>query len=196
MRFVSTLIAAAAAAHTVVALMIVNPPTLPDTVEVRNAGGANPAACQRASEAIGTYDNTANFSPACADVTNACLKEDGTSIWSHAACVAAATCQGTANVIFLNQCQNPNVLEAGAIPNLSAAIYGAIVGSCAATGCPITQQNYTDFIYGSMAAANVTQWPNVNDVILQWWTPIVQWAATGSSIPYANFNDWLHFSRS
>jgi hypothetical protein len=40
-----------------------------------------------------------------------------------------------------------------------AQIYTNIVGSCAPSGCPITQQNYIDFIYGAMSAANVTQWP-------------------------------------
>ncbi|KAJ7637321.1 hypothetical protein DFH06DRAFT_1099860 [Mycena polygramma] len=128
-------------------------------------------------------------------VTNACVNENGTSIWSHAACVAAATCQGTSGVITLNQCQNPNVLPASGIPNWSAAIYGSIVGDCASSGCPITQKNYIDFVYGQMTAANVTNdYPAVEDVISQWWDPITAWTATGDSIPYSNFNDWLHYS--
>jgi hypothetical protein len=32
------------------------------------------------------------------------------------------------------------------------------VGSCA-PACPITQQNYIDFVYGAMTAAEVTTWP-------------------------------------
>jgi hypothetical protein len=32
------------------------------------------------------------------------------------------------------------------------------VGSCA-PACPITQQNYIDFVYGAMTAAGVTSWP-------------------------------------
>ncbi|KAJ6498231.1 hypothetical protein DFH09DRAFT_1103299 [Mycena vulgaris] len=80
---------------------------------------------------IGTYDGTTNFSPACADITRACLQEDGTSIWSHATCVAAATCRG---------------------------VYASIVGSCAPS-CPITQQNYIDVVCGAMTAAGVTSWP-------------------------------------
>ncbi|KAJ6614241.1 hypothetical protein B0H10DRAFT_1803956, partial [Mycena sp. CBHHK59/15] len=118
-----------------------------------------------------------------------------TSIWSHKACVAAATCQG--GVIILNQCQNHNVAEASKIPNLAAAIYGNMVGTCASSGCPITQQNYIDFIYSAMSDAGVTNWPDsVNYVIEHYWNPIVAWTATGDSIPYANFNDWLHWSNS
>jgi len=32
-----------------------------------------------------------------------------------------------------------------------------------------------------------------DEVIKGYWTPIVEWANTGDSIPYTNFNDWLHF---
>ncbi|KAJ7835088.1 hypothetical protein B0H14DRAFT_3461573 [Mycena olivaceomarginata] len=150
--------------------------------------------CPPYGDQIGTYDGTSNYSEACADITNACLAADGTSIWSHAACVAAATCQGcTASVIALNQCQNPAVLPAASIPNLSSTVYASIVGSCAPS-CPITQQNYVDFVYSQMTAAGVTNWPASADVVSQWWDPIVQWTATGATIPYQNFNDWLHYS--
>ncbi|KAJ7752900.1 hypothetical protein B0H16DRAFT_1545299 [Mycena metata] len=187
MRFTSALIAAALA-H------IATASVLPAVIGAR---APDPEACIQAEKYIGIHDTTFSYSPACASVTFSCLKENGTSIWSHSACVAAATCQGTESVILLNQCQNPNVLAASSIPNLAAAIYGNIVGPCASTGCPITQQNYIDFIYSSMSAANVTEWPSsVNDVISQWWNPITAWAATGDSIPYSNFNDWLHWSNS
>ncbi|KAJ7349793.1 hypothetical protein DFH08DRAFT_863114 [Mycena albidolilacea] len=157
----------------------------------------NPQTCVGYEKYIGIHDSTLSYSPACASITEACLKENGTSIWSHQSCVAAATCQGTLSVITLNQCQNPNVLVAGSIPNLSAAIYGNIVGSCASSGCPITQQNFIDFIYGAMSSAGVTQWPSsVDDVLTEWWKPILAWTATGDSIPYTNFNDWLHWSNS
>ncbi|KAJ7917325.1 hypothetical protein B0H13DRAFT_1870502 [Mycena leptocephala] len=117
---------------------------------------------------IGFYGSTANYSPACAAITRNCLAENGTSVWSHPACVAAATCQG---------------------------IYGNMVGACATSGCPITQQNYIDFVYGQMTAAGVTEWPSSSDyVITNWWKPILAWTATGASNPYANFNDWLHWS--
>ncbi|KAJ7116287.1 hypothetical protein C8R43DRAFT_1137962 [Mycena crocata] len=145
---------------------------------------------------MGAYDGTTNFGPGCRDVTYNCLSENGTSIWSHKACVAAATCQGVKGVVILNQCQNHNVAVTHSIPNMSSAIYGGIVGSCAASGCPITQQNYIDFIYSAMSDAGVTDWPDVNYVLEHYWKPILAWTATGNSVPYANFNDWLHWSNS
>ncbi|KAJ7669469.1 hypothetical protein DFH06DRAFT_1181280 [Mycena polygramma] len=173
--------------------------------------------CSGTARYIGVHDTTLIYRPACASVGRACLKENGMSIWSHAACVASATCQGTQSAIILNQCQNPNVLPASSIPSWSAAIYGVIVGDCAASGCPIMQQNYVDFVFSQMSAANVTgtEWPkcvffspldigrpililhvtSVDDVA-QWWDPITAWTATGDSVPYSNFNDWLHWSNS
>ncbi|KAJ7676883.1 hypothetical protein DFH06DRAFT_976191, partial [Mycena polygramma] len=152
--------------------------------------------CTEFDKYIGIHDDTGTFNPACASVVRACLGLNGTSIWSHAECIAAATCQGS--VITLNQCQNPNVLPASGIPNWSVTIYGTIVGDCASSGCPISQQNYIGFVYGQMSSANVTDWPSPSDVtvVSQWWDPITAWTATGESIPYSNFNDWLHWSSS
>ncbi|KAJ7837990.1 hypothetical protein B0H14DRAFT_2790234 [Mycena olivaceomarginata] len=148
----------------------------------------NPQTCVGYEKYIGIHDNTLSYSPACASITEACLKENGTSIWSHQSCVAAATFQGTLSVITLNQCQNPNVLVAGSIPNLSAAVN--LWQHCRLL-------NFVDFIYGAMSSAGVTQWPSsVDDVLTEWWKPILAWTATGDSIPYSNFNDWLHWSNS
>ncbi|KAJ7628033.1 hypothetical protein DFH06DRAFT_1338859 [Mycena polygramma] len=156
-----------------------------------------PGDCVANLKYIGFYGATDNYSRACEGITRNCLAENGTSIWSHPACVAAATCQGTESVIILNQCQNPNVLPGPEIPNMAAGIYGNMVGSCATSGCPITQQNYIDFVYGQMSAAGVTEWPTSSEyVITNWWQPILAWTATGESTPYANFNDWLHWSDS
>ncbi|KAJ7480792.1 hypothetical protein FB451DRAFT_1011027, partial [Mycena latifolia] len=67
---------------------------------------------------------------------------------------------------------------------LSEQIYGNIVGDCAPSGCPITKQNYIDFIYGAMSSAGVTTWPiSVDDFINNWWDPILAWTATGDSTP-------------
>nr|GAT57313.1 predicted protein [Mycena chlorophos] len=120
--------------------------------------------CQGYDKSEGTYDNGGiHYYAGCAMVTQSCIALNGTSIWSHAQCVAAAMCQGTYGVITLNQCQNPNVLPATQIPNLSGTIWANIVGSCNDDGCPMTQQNFIDFVYGAMSAANVTgdQWPGV-----------------------------------
>ncbi|KAJ7921412.1 hypothetical protein B0H13DRAFT_2416777 [Mycena leptocephala] len=197
MRLIYTF-CAAAFVHLAVASATI--PHLPSRIHAPPAPRVttNPVDCIEFAKFIGIHDGTFSFGTAgCAAITHACLKENGTSIWSHQACVASATCQGTESVIILNQCQNPNVLAASAIPNLSFAIWTNIVGSCATSGCPMTQQNYIDFVYGAMSAANVTVWPNsVDDVIKNYWDPILAWTATGDTIPYTNFNDWLHWSNS
>ncbi|KAF7297376.1 hypothetical protein MIND_00971100 [Mycena indigotica] len=149
--------------------------------------------CIQLNHAIGVL--AGKFSPACANITKTCLSERGTSIWSHESCVAAAACQGTKSIIGLNQCQNPEVKDAASIPNLSFAVYTSIVGSCAPSGCPMTKQNFIDFLYGQMSAAGVTEWPKtVEEVTDSFLKPILNWAKTGDTIPYTNFNDWLHFS--
>ncbi|KAJ7054659.1 hypothetical protein C8F01DRAFT_1259496 [Mycena amicta] len=153
--------------------------------------------CIQLNHAIGVLDGTTSFSPACANITNACLKENATSLWSHESCVGAAACQGTKSVIALNQCQNPAVKDAASIPNLSFSVFTSIVGSCAPSGCPMTKQNFIDFVYGQMSAASVTEWPKtVDEVTNTFLAPILNWTATGDTIPYTNFNDWLHFSNS
>ncbi|KAF7319208.1 hypothetical protein HMN09_00257600 [Mycena chlorophos] len=159
--------------------------------------------CQGYDKSEGTYDNGGEFfffvSPTISLKSSFRHPLLRRLIWSHAQCVAAAMCQGTYGVITLNQCQNPNVLPATQIPNLSGTIWANIVGSCNDDGCPMTQQNFIDFVYGAMSAANVTgdQWPgSVNDVIADWWTPLMTWTATGDTIPYSNFDDWLHYSNS
>ncbi|KAJ7021293.1 hypothetical protein C8F04DRAFT_1141348 [Mycena alexandri] len=187
MRFIYAALAAALA-HTAASSAV------PAVLETRVIPA--PIDCEEYGKYIGIRDGTgAEYSVGCADLTYACLKLNGTSIWSHAECVAAATCQGTRGVIILNQCQNHNVAHAASIPNLSGAVYATIVGSAAAAAnAPITQQNYIDFVFGQMSAAGVTQWPTAAEVISNWWTPIKTWTATGNSIPYSNFNDWLHYS--
>ncbi|KAJ7155130.1 hypothetical protein C8R46DRAFT_1296364 [Mycena filopes] len=197
MRFIYTALAAAlvhtAASSAVPAVLEAR--AVPATLDARVV--PNPIDCIEYGKYIGIHDGTnSEYSVACGQLTSGCLKENGTSIWSHPLCVAAATCQGTGSVIILNQCQNNNVQHAAGIPNLAAAIYGTMVGSCSSTGCPITQQNYIDFVYSQMSAAGVSQWPDVSIVINDWWKPITAWTATGDSIPYSNFNDWLHYSES
>lgn len=45
---------------------------------------------------------------------------------------------------------------------LRKKIYAGIVGECAwqEGGCPITQQNYIDFVYGALSDLNSTEWPS------------------------------------
>ncbi|KAF5344933.1 hypothetical protein D9758_011608 [Tetrapyrgos nigripes] len=132
---------------------------------------------------------------------------NGSDIWSFKTCVAAATCQGTSKLIDLVQCSislnvpgntGANVPEASQTNSLNYNIYAGIVGDCAwqQGGCPITQQNYIDFVYGTLSEINTDSWPDVNNVINNWWTSIKDWTATGETVPYLNFNDWLRFSDS
>ena len=32
------------------------------------------------------------------------------------------------------------------------------------------------------------------EVVSSYIAPLMQWTATGESIPYSNFNDWLHYA--
>ncbi|KAJ7742595.1 hypothetical protein B0H16DRAFT_1464041 [Mycena metata] len=188
MRFIYAAVAAALAQTPAAGL-------IPAAVDLETRVTPSVMDCEGYGKSTAFYDNSPNYSPACADVTAACLKLNGTSIWSHAPCVAAATCQGTRSVVILNQCQNPNVLHIASIPNMSGSVYATIVGSAnAAANAPITQQNYIDFVFGQMTAAGVTQWPTADYVISNWWDRITSWAATGNSVPYKDFVDWPHYS--
>ncbi|KAJ6582490.1 hypothetical protein DFH09DRAFT_874845, partial [Mycena vulgaris] len=75
-------------------------------------------------------------------------------------------------------------------------IYAHIVGSCAfsPSGCPITQHKFIDFYYGTLNATNSINYPTSSAVVVAVWKAITVWAATGTTVPYLNFNDWLHFS--
>ncbi|KAJ3726905.1 hypothetical protein EV361DRAFT_378360 [Lentinula raphanica] len=130
-----------------------------------------------------------------------------TDIWGVQSCVAAATCQGVTPLIQMVQCtqsdsevgSNVTVPDAPSTESLDYNIYASIVGDCAwqEGGCPITQQNYIDFVYGTLSAINTDVWPSdVNDVITNWWDYITAWTVTGDTVPYLNFNDWLHYSNS
>ncbi|KAF8910235.1 hypothetical protein CPB85DRAFT_1562181 [Mucidula mucida] len=128
----------------------------------------------------------------CLDTLNSTGSAD---LWSVPTCVAGVTCDG-GNLLVLAQCQNPEVTVTGA-PHLNYDIYASIVGDCAWQdgGCPITFQNYVDFLYSQLTAVGSTDWPSSVDAVkAKWWTPIAVWTATGETIPYTNFDDWLHYA--
>ncbi|KAK7037417.1 hypothetical protein VNI00_011167 [Paramarasmius palmivorus] len=138
----------------------------------------------------------------CFDIASACsAKIDGglTDLWSEKTGVAAATCQGTYLTVGHGMCKSETVDTLGhaGLPHLSYEIYAGIVGDCAwqEGGCPITQQNYIDFVYGTLSELQTSVWPDVNRVI-EWWGYIRAWTATGETVPYTNFDDWLHYSHS
>ncbi len=59
----------------------------------------------------------------------------------------------------------------------------------------MTFQNYIDFYYGQLTAVKSSYWPSsVDGVRTYFWDPLVNWTATGDTVPYSNFNDWLHYS--
>ncbi|KAJ7578975.1 hypothetical protein C8J56DRAFT_964492 [Mycena floridula] len=120
------------------------------------------------------------------------------NIWSSANCVAAATCIGPRRIHTLAaNCTTGSKVDVNRAntPSLDYNIYADIVGDCAWApgGCPISEQNYIDWFYGVLTALKSTQWPDSVDEVKGWWTPIKTWTNTGETIPYLNFNDWLHF---
>ncbi|KAF9049401.1 hypothetical protein BDZ89DRAFT_1006772 [Hymenopellis radicata] len=160
----------------------------------------DPQTCVEAEKYIGMSDNF-YYSQACGNLELNCLSTlnttASTDLWSVASCVAGATCSGS-DLLTLAQCQNPAVSKANA-PHLNYNIYASIVGDCAwqEGGCPITSQNYIDFFYGQLTAIGSTSWPSsAEDVITQYWNPINEWTNTGATIPYTNFDDWLHYAPS
>ncbi|KAI0259460.1 hypothetical protein BC834DRAFT_833484 [Gloeopeniophorella convolvens] len=154
--------------------------------------------CIEADKHIGIYHNS--FSEACSNLVFQCLKDsNGTEyIWHKTSCVAAATCDGTVNLVTVAQCQNPALANVTVteVPDLSTNIYANIVGDCASSGCDITWNDYVNWFYGELSKIGTTQWPDVTDVQNVWWQSILDWTATGDSLPYKNFDDWLHFSNS
>ncbi len=74
-------------------------------------------------------------------------------------------------------------------------IYAEIVGDCAwqAGGCPVTQQNFIDFVYGTLSALGKGNWPSSVNVLLESWNQELGWTLTCDTIPYTNLNDFLHY---
>ncbi|TBU48843.1 hypothetical protein BD309DRAFT_203843 [Dichomitus squalens] len=86
-------------------------------------------------------------------------------------------------------------------PSLDYNVYADIVGECAwaPDGCPITQQNFIDLVYGAISqeTRNTPSYPDSAETLIKYYlTPVFNWTAfsTDAGIPYLNFNDWLHYS--
>ncbi|THV04041.1 hypothetical protein K435DRAFT_747036 [Dendrothele bispora CBS 962.96] len=157
----------------------------------------------------GIYHST--YEQSCVNLVRDCKSKvvnTTSDIWGVKSCVAAATCQGVIPLIAQIQCtEGGSVPDAPETESLDYNIYAGIVGDCAwqEGGCPITQQNYIDFIYGALSEIGTTSWPNrpyplffssVDNVITNWWDYLKVWTATGETVPYLNLNDWLHYSNS
>ncbi|KAK7043324.1 chitin synthase [Favolaschia claudopus] len=130
-----------------------------------------------------------NLAANCIDTVNG---GNFNNLWGIPSCVAAATCYGVGDLITSVQCQTGFTLTNAAQTSLDGNIYAGIVGGC--TSCAITQQNYVDFYYGQLTAINTANWPSSNAVVQALWSAITAWTATSLSVPYQNFNDWLHYS--
>ncbi|KAJ7814784.1 hypothetical protein B0H14DRAFT_3476798 [Mycena olivaceomarginata] len=93
---------------------------------------------------------------------------------------AIPACLKTVELSCLNLAANCiDTVNSGTVNNL----WG--IKSCvAAATC---YGNYVDFYYGELTTATIFP-------VIALWNAIVAWAATGSTVPYLNFNDWLHFS--
>ncbi|KAJ7579006.1 hypothetical protein C8J56DRAFT_334602 [Mycena floridula] len=158
--------------------------------------------CLEAEKHVGFYGFGGGFSLACEGLASNCLTEvqNTSDIWGLRSCVAAATCSGAGMIHFLANCTSTEIAHNLAdTPSLSYNLYAEIVGDCAWApgGCPLSFQNFVNFVYGSLSAINSEFWPDsVDQVKTDWWTPITTWTAKPSTIPYLNFNDWLHFSSS
>ncbi|KAF5355574.1 hypothetical protein D9758_006369 [Tetrapyrgos nigripes] len=156
--------------------------------------------CRGAAHGEGIYHNV--FDTACVNLIETCRNDlttaNSTDVWSFKRCVAAATCQGTHWLIETLECETGDSIPLTGQNSLDYNIYAGIVGDCAwqEGGCPMTQQNYIDFIFGTLSEINTNTWPDVNNVINNWWSSIKTWTATGETVPYLNFNDWLRFSNS
>jgi len=120
---------------------------------------------------------------------------EATNPWGQAACLAAATCAGYGTLVRNRlTCLGFNV---PALLNMiiDYNLYASIVGSCAWApgGCPITPQNYIDFIYRTLVSIQSSAFPiGAQDLVDTYFSPIVSWIAQ-TDAPYANFLDWLRW---
>lgn len=168
-------------------LAIIGPPTSARPLRSRYSSLKARAGC-----AAQTNSNTCN------DLIAACLLTNTASNpWSTQVCVAAATCSGVGELLDAYRCSGIPTGHANSMPNLNYDVYYDIVGACAYApgGCPISSQNFIDLIYRELSSIGSNNWPaSAAQVLSLWWGPILGWTAQHSTIPYTNFNDWLHYS--
>ncbi|KAH8813630.1 hypothetical protein DL96DRAFT_525808 [Flagelloscypha sp. PMI_526] len=112
-------------------------------------------------------------------------------------CVAASAVLGPQYVSDTLGCTSKTGLDftKTSVGHLNFGIYADMVGKCAYNkpkACSITQQDFVDFIYGTLDDVCSTVWPDIKEVNNQW-SKIVKWTKTGTSIPYSNFDDYLHY---
>ncbi|GJE99106.1 hypothetical protein PsYK624_153520 [Phanerochaete sordida] len=116
-------------------------------------------------------------------------------LWSSPICLAAATCAGLEPFLEALCCSTGRCLDPAREPSLDYNLYASIVGPCAWApgGCPVQPKDFVKFYYDTLLDMGSFNLPPVRTVV-GWWYSIISWTATGSQIPYKNFNDWLHYS--
>ncbi|TFK98949.1 hypothetical protein BDV98DRAFT_190431 [Pterulicium gracile] len=156
----------------------------------------NEASCINYAKLSGIHKFSRGWSQACSNLSRDCSRQLKSTVyvWSKTSCVAAAICESPESIVQYNRCpgNNQQIPEQNAVSALSTNIYKDIVGPCADQGCPMTQQNFVDWTYRSLAAINSTDLPN-NFEVEVWFKYMKDWTNTGETIPYANFNDFLHY---
>jgi len=154
----------------------------------------------QARKALAASCLPSNIEGSCFNLVSSCLigvnAASKSSIWHNRSCVSAATCFGVGNLEQSLACQLNTAVTNPEQASLDYTIYAAIVGDCAyaSGGCPITQQNFIDFYYGSLTAISSGTYPSSPNTVIAWYQSIAAWTATGNTVPYTNFNDWLHYS--
>ncbi|KAH8827291.1 hypothetical protein DL96DRAFT_1681092 [Flagelloscypha sp. PMI_526] len=163
-----------------------------------------PVDCYGAAHGEG-FHPTGLFSAAGSALLHLCMSQDASQGYTNnvlaiPSCVAAYISQAGSEVAFSLGCQHPATNYNGtAIPHLDFNIYAQIVGDCAwnqPEACPITQQNIIDFIYRQIQQTETKPWPSSVDVVIGWYKYMTDWTKTGNTIPYHNFDDFLHYSYS
>ncbi|KZV65834.1 hypothetical protein PENSPDRAFT_668105 [Peniophora sp. CONT] len=136
-------------------------------------------------------------------LADACLNSlpsDKSGLWNSELCVAAGVAAGVSQLNDYANCfTNLTVPGPTQFGSLEYSVYASIVGSCAyaSGGCPVSEQNLVDLVYGQISAAGLTTYPTSGEELIQHYlTPIFTWTnfTTTEGIPYLNFNDWLHYS--
>ncbi|KIY47423.1 hypothetical protein FISHEDRAFT_74722 [Fistulina hepatica ATCC 64428] len=129
------------------------------------------------------------------------IAQNNTQMWSSEICVATASVAGVSITRDFCVCvteDNPTIIIPSQtdLESLNYDVYANVVGECAwqPDGCPMTQQNFIDMVYGSISAYGGTNWPTSAQEVIDAFDTILDWTLTGTTTPYLNFNDWLHYS--
>jgi len=113
--------------------------------------------------------------------------------WQSKICVAAAVAATPGLTHDALDCALFASPVLSALPNMPFSVYQSITGSTS-DKVFINQQNLIDLIYSQIGLETNPVWPaDVSEVIAKIQT-VFAWTATGSTIPYSHFSDWLKFA--